>query len=140
MNFKKLFIIISALSVTAISCDKDEDTTSLPSLGGRMIVSNLPEFVTPGQRCTLTVKGATHPEGKEVGYYWKTFPTKPGNDTTDTNYITFTDTLQTCTIYCYAFAEGYSSNYTSANVTVVDRERSIKGIQYTSVPIYGTSC
>ena len=92
-----------------------------------MEVTGLPEFVAPHQKCTMKVKGAIHPEGKEIGYCWKVSPVMSKYDTTryenglnkkgepsDGSFTyTFKDSLATYTIYCYAFATGYSSNTTT---------------------------
>jgi uncharacterized protein (TIGR02145 family) len=120
-NGMKIRQIISALCLTAavISCKKDEETTITPSLDGYLTIQNLPEFVSPGQKCTLTVKGLSHPKGKDITYYWKVLPSAPVACTTDVFTFEFTDTLQTCSIYCYASAKGYSSTSSSKDATVV---------------------
>lgn len=119
MKFRRLIFIAAMISAAAISCKKDDDAASMPSLQGTMQIQGLPEFISPRQVCTLKVKGAVHPEGKEMGYYWKVSPSMKQYDTTDVFIHTFSDTLQTYTVYCYAFASGYSSNSTSTYSTVV---------------------
>lgn len=124
--------IITAAAIATISCKKDKDTPITPSLDGYLTIYGLEEFVTPGQTCTLKVKGGSHPEGEKLGYYWKTLPSYPKADTldiTENYYITFTDTLQTCTIYCNAFAAGYSGLSTMRYATVVEggKNGSIQG-------------
>lgn len=135
MSFRKLILIFSAFAALAISCKKDDDGVVKPGLTGTMQITGLPEFIAPGQRCTLTVKGATHPEGKELNYFWKILPTQTKYDTTytSTNYIhTFADTLCTFTVYCYAYAEGYSSNstYVYTSTMRAGRNGSITGVDY----------
>ena len=146
MNFRKLILITAAFVSVAVSCKKDEDTEAKPYIQGSMEVTGLPEFVAPHQKCTMKVKGAIHPEGKEIGYCWKVSPVMSKYDTTryenglnkkgepsDGSFTyTFKDSLATYTIYCYAFATGYSSNSTTTYTTVVKtgKDGSITGIEY----------
>ena len=118
MNFRKL-IFAALLFSAAVSCKDDDEGTVKPSLDGSLSIAGLQEYVIPGQTLQLTPKGATHPDGKDLTYYWKVSPTAPTACTTDVFNITFTDTLQTCTIYCSAIADGYSSLSASSLVTVV---------------------
>ena len=131
MNFRKL--IFTALIVSAaVSCKKDDEGTVKPSLDGTLSIKGLQEYVTPGQTLTLSPEGITHPEGKDLTYYWKVTTTAPTACTTKVYNITFTDTLQTCTVYCNAIAEGYSGSSASSLVTVVKggKDGSIKGIEF----------
>ena len=134
MSHRKLNILIFAIaaSICIISCKKDDDTTTTPLLSGALSFS-VPEYVLPNTTLTLTPSGVTHPDDKGIGYFWKVTPTKPKADTTryenglDKNgnpsdgsfKFTFTDTLQTCTISGYAFAEGYAYSSKSVDCTVV---------------------
>ena len=134
MSHRKLNILIFAIaaSICIISCKKDDDTTTTPLLSGALSFS-VPEYVLPNTTLTLTPSGVTHPDDEGIGYFWKVTPTKPKADTTryenglDKNgnpsdgsfKFTFTDTLQTCTISGYAFAEGYAYSSKSVNCTVV---------------------
>lgn len=131
MNFRKL-IISGFISIAAIACKKDEDGTITPSLDGYLSIKGLPEFVAPNSSYELTPEGVTHPDGDDLGYYWKLSPTKPQACTTKVYTAEFSDTLQTCTVYCYAFAEGYSGSSLSCYVTVVKggKDGSIQGIDY----------
>ena len=131
MNFKRIIIALG-IAAAVISCKKDEEETITPSLNGYLIIENLPEFAAPGDKCSLTVKGVSHPEGGEIRYYWKVLPSKPTADTTETFNFTFTDTLQTVTVQCYAFAEGYSGTSITAYATVVKggTDGSIKGLEF----------
>ena len=135
MSHRKLNILIFAIaaSVCIISCKKDDETKVTPSLSGALSFS-VPEYVLPNTTLTLTPSGVTHPDGKELGYYWKVTPTMAKADTTryetglDKNgkpsdgsfTFTFTDTLQTCNISGYAFAKGYSYSSKSVDCTVVE--------------------
>lgn len=131
MNIRKL-IIAASLILAAIACKKEEESTVLPGLDGTLSIKGLPEFVSPGSSYELTPQGAIHPDGGELGYYWKISPTKPEACTTKVYTAAFSDTLQTCTVYCYAFAEGYSGSSVANYVTVVKggKDGSIKGISF----------
>ena len=134
MNLKKLSLIIltGALLVCANSCKDDDDTTTLPTLDGYLNFS-VPAYVKPNTKITMTPKGVTHPDGKELGYYWKVTPTMSSYDTTrfengldkygkpsDGSFThTFSDTLKTYTVYAYAYAKGYSGASDTNYCTVV---------------------
>ena len=126
------FLMIAASVMTAVSCDKDEDTTALPSLEG-ILSFYAPEFIGPGQTLTMTPKGAVHPEDKGIGLYWKVSPVMSAADTTrfenglsadgqesdGTFTYTFPDSLGVFTVACYAYAEGYTGISASRYVTTV---------------------
>lgn len=133
MSFRR-FIIALGLAAAVLSCKKEEETSITPSLDGYLIIERLPEFASEGQTCSLDVKGVSHPDGGEIGYYWKVVPSAPQACTTKTFNFTFTDTLQTVSIYCYAYAEGYSGSSAIASVTIVKGgiNGSITGIEYPS--------
>ena len=134
MNLKKLSLIIlaGALALSLDSCKKDEETSTSPSLDGYLEFS-VPAYVAPYSKVTMTPRGVTHPDGEEVGYYWKVSPSMTQNDTT--RYLNgldfngkpsdgsfthqFLDSLKTYTIYAYAFAKGYSNSSASDYCTVV---------------------
>lgn len=134
MNLRKVFPIIMAglMTITAISCKKDDDTESKPSMNG-LLQFNVPAFVKPKDVVIMTPKGLTHPDGKGIGYYWNVSPGMSGSDTTrlenglspdghesDGSFrYHFPDSLGTYTISCYGFAEGYNSSYASSFTTVV---------------------
>lgn len=110
-------MFIAALLIVAASCKKDDDGESLPSLSG--LSFSCPSFVAPGQAVRMTPGGVKHPEGGEVGYYWKVTPTMSSYDTVTTYVHWFSDTLQTYTVACYAFAEGYNGTSYTRDVQVV---------------------
>ena len=134
MNLKKLSYIILAgvLLFGANSCKDDDETTVLPTLEGHLNFS-VPAYVKPNTKITMTPKGVTHPDGEELGYYWKVSPSMPKYDTTrfenglnkngkpsDGSFThTFSDTLKTYTVYAYAYADGYSAASDSDYCTVV---------------------
>ena len=116
MSFRKLnsLIFAVALSLVAVACDDDDEGETLPSLEG--LYFDCPAFVAPGQVVRLVPAGVTHPEGEAVGYYWKVTPTMSYNDTTDVFVHWFSDTLQTYTVNCYAFADDYYGDTYSVEV------------------------
>lgn len=137
MKISKLISIftIAASFLAAVSCKKDEETTSLPSLGGSLTF-NAPLFIEPGQRLTMTPTGVVHPEHSDdegIGYYWKVSPVMSSNDTTryedglgpdgkksdGTFHYTFPDSLAVYTVKVYAFADGYTGKSGQNYVTTV---------------------
>lgn len=134
MNINRLasLILSAALLSIAASCDKEEEATVSPSLEGALSFY-APSFIEPGQTLTMTPKGIEHPEGKEVGYYWKVSPSMKDNDTTrlenglapdgkesdGTLVYTFPDSLAVYTVTCYAFADGYTGSSSKKYVTTV---------------------
>ena len=122
-------LIAIAASLCLISCKDDDETTATPSLDGALSF-NVPAYVVPGTSVTMTPSGVEHPDGEELGYYWKVTPTQTKADTTrfqnglDKNgnpsdgsfTFTFPDTLQTYTVQGYAFATGYT--YATKNIAV----------------------
>lgn len=147
MNIHRLraISVLAVCILAAISCKKDDDEVDVKYVNGTLSF-NLPEFVLPKETITMTPKGLTHPDGKEIGYYWKVTPTMNYYDTTryknglDSPYDTgkptngafthtFSDTLKTYTVYCYAFSDGYSTSSANFKTTVVEPgpEKSITG-------------
>lgn len=131
MNFRKL-IFAALIICAAASCKKDKDSTITPGLNGNLSITDLPQFVGIDEKVTVNAKGITHPDGGELTYSWKVSPTQPTAKTGESYEITFSDTLQTCTVYCTASAEGYAGTSVSAFVTVVKggKDGSIKGIDF----------
>ena len=119
----------------AVSCKDEDEETTYPSLEGNISIVGLEEFVdAKGDRTLrLTPAGAEHPEGKELGYCWKIIPLMDKYDTTrfesglnregktsDGSFeYQLKDSLGTYTVYCYAFASGYSSTYDIGYTTLV---------------------
>lgn len=134
MSLRKLYPIVlaAAIVLSAASCKKDKETESLPSLEG-MLTFDLPAFVQPKEVLIMKPKGLRHPDGKNIGYYWKVTPGMTKNDTTryenglnadghesDGSFrYHFPDSLGTFTVNCYGFATGYNSGYASSYTTVV---------------------
>ena len=133
MSLRKLksMLIIAAIAIAAASC-KDDDEVNIVYVDGKLSF-NLPEFIHPNEELKMIPTGLTHPDGGEIGYYWKVNPTMSKFDTTrflnglDKNgrpsdgsfSFTFPDTLQTYTVYCNAFSEDYSTSTLNLKTTVV---------------------
>lgn len=144
MSLGKLnsMLMIAVIVLAAISCKKKDDTTNIVYVDGTLKFE-LPEFIHPGEVLTMKPKGLTHPDGGEIGYYWKVSPSMNAFDTTrflnglnasgqpsDGSFtFKFSDTLQTYTVYCNAFSEDYSTSTVNFSTTVVspDLEGSITG-------------
>ncbi len=120
MGFPKLntLIIIAAGVLALASCKKDKEEEVLPSLSG-ILTFSLDAYVSPDDEVSLTPKGVTHPDGGEVGYYWKVTPGMEEAETTEVFTHKFKDSLATYTISCTAYAKGYSSSYSTKYATVV---------------------
>lgn len=134
MGLKKLnsLILIGAIILCAVSCKDDDDITVSPTLDGYLRFS-VPGFIKQNTKLTFTPKGVSHPDDEELGYYWKVSPTMTKYDTTrfengldkygnpsDGSFThTFSDTLQTYSVYGYAYAAGYSSESAGYQCTVV---------------------
>ncbi len=134
MNLNKLslFILAGALALSIIACKKDEETSTAPSVNGSLKFS-VPAYVAPHSKLTMKPQGVTHPDGGEIGYFWKVTPSMTKNDTTrydngldingkpsdGTFEFTFPDSLKTFSIYAYAYAKGYSNVSASKQCTVV---------------------
>jgi uncharacterized protein (TIGR02145 family) len=134
MDFRRIILIIAAAAAVITSCKKDEEDEAKPFIKGTMEIEGLPEFITPAFKCSLTAKGAEHPEGKDISYSWKVSPGMDKYDTTDVFNYVFPDSLCTYTVYCNAFATGYTSNSTFAYTTAAKagKDGSITGIDYQS--------
>lgn len=152
MSFRKLtsiaFIIAAALCT--LSCKEDEDSTVPPSLKGSLAF-NLPEYIQPETVVKMVPSGVTHPDGGEIGYYWKVSPTMKKADTTrfengldkngnpsDGSFThKFSDTLQTYTVQGYAYAKGYSYVSKTSYTTVVKGgiDGSITNLAFKGLPV-----
>lgn len=122
--------------LSVLSCKKDKDQ-SLPSLDGSLKIIGTEAFISAESNTTrtlnLTPKGGSNPNGGHVGYYWKVSPLMTSYDTTrfdnglDKNgqasdgsfRYTIPDTLGTFTVYCYAYAPGFTGLSAAAYVTTV---------------------
>lgn len=149
MSLRKLNTVILAATaiLAAVSCKEKEESKLSPSLKGGVTIS-VPAFVGPNAVVKMTHRGASHPEGEGIGYFWRVGPMMKKNDTVrfenglDKNgnksdgYYTyqFPDSLGTYTVLCGAYAAGYSTSSGSAYVEVVKggADGSITGIDFSS--------
>lgn len=148
MSFKHFCsaLFITAAIAATISCKKDEDTETKPSLNGNLRFKGLPEYISAVERdqdgnpvkgddgkvvkktYSVAPNGVHHPENKPIGYYWRQTPrTDNGtakNDTTKaedgSSILKFKDSLYTCTVLCGAFADGYYDSSISTYTTIVE--------------------
>ena len=153
MNFRRL-IFVSALVAAVAACKDDDETAALPGLDGTLVFTEVPEFISPGETLTMKPSGLTHPDGGEIGYYWKVSPVMDSYDTTrflngldkygnpsdgsfSLKFPSDLDSLDTYTIYCYAYATGYSGSSATTYTTIVKggKDGSIKG---TATPAAGS--
>lgn len=133
------FMMIFLLALTAMSCKKDDEAQTYPSLSGNLYF-DCPAYVAPEQVVTLTPKGVSHPDGGEVSYYWKISPSMSQSDTVDVFTRAFSDTLGRYTVICHAFASGYTGDSYQVSVDVVkgglDGSITNTGIKDTDLRIY----
>lgn len=129
-------IVFAALAVlAAVSC-KDDDDEVKPPMDGTLVVEGAEAYInarTDSRELTLKPTGVTHPDDKGIGYYWKVTPGMTTYDTTrfenglningepsdGTFKYTLKDSVATYTIYCYAYAEGYSTKSATVYTTLV---------------------
>ena len=125
-------LMIAAIALAAVSCKDKEDDTTLLYLNGTLNF-DIPEFIFPEDTYKMIPSGLTHPDEEEIGYYWKVTPTMTAYDTTrflngldssgkpsDGSFThKFSDTLQIYTVYCYAYAEDYSTSSASKTTMTV---------------------
>ena len=118
MSLRKLnsLVLLLVAALTVVSC-KDDESETLPSLSG--LYFRCPTYVEPGQAVKMVPEGVTHPEGEEIGYYWRVSPTMSTNDTTEVYVHWFSDTLGTYNVVCYAFADDYNGVSYNKDVYVV---------------------
>ncbi len=130
-------IIFAALAtftlVAALSCKKDDDDTSLPSLDGTLSFKEIPSFVSPQEEVTFTLGGVTHPDGDKIGYsVTVTEGYNTVKDTLEDGVMSFTykfcdreyfkaDTLRSVTVSASAFADGYYSSSTGTKTITIVR-------------------
>ena len=133
-------LAVAAIAVAAAACKKNEETTTLPSLEGRVTFS-IDRFIGINEKVTMTASGAINPSGGEITYTWAVNPAISESDeddetgensSTGTEFtLDFGDRLRTYTVTCSASASGYYGISSSRSTTVVrpglDGEGSITG-------------
>ena len=129
MKFRK-FIPVILLVLAFASCKEKEESKEY--LDGRFNIShNLPVYVTPGSKYTISASGIEAPDGTEVGYCYQAPITKK-IDTVSVYTYTVPDTLGTFGITIYAFPKESQDKYYSSSSTIyftIVGEKSLQGIQ-----------
>lgn len=120
-----ILLTIVVLGMAAVSCKKDEETETKPSLSG--LYFDVIPYLRVGQSVKITPYYVTHPEGKEIGYYWQvdseardTVKKESTPGPVDVSKTFKFDEEGVHVIYCGAFAEGYYTTTYSCTVRVVD--------------------
>lgn len=142
MKLKNVLIIFSTVAITLLQgCHKKGDDTAIsPTLDGTMAF-DMPLFVLPGEEFTLTPRGASHPKGGGIGYYWfSSWHTVRDTVKTETGpgdgswTVSVPQSTGTYTITSFAYASEYTSISTFRSFTVVDPslDGSLKGAGYQS--------
>ena len=137
-RFAAAVLAVTALLGVFVSCKKDDEDETLPSISGSLYFK-APSYAAPGTTLSMTPKGAVHPDGGSLGYYWAATGVVTKADTTrlenDPESVTgefslvVPDSLYTMKITCVAFAEGYTNTYAYSYVTVV-KDESVTGIEH----------
>jgi len=156
MNVKKyIYMAFAALAFfsAAVSC-KDDETEDKDYLNGNLsIEEGFIRFVSPNQIMKIYPYGITHPEGKDLGLYYKTsimstYDTVYFANSSDSRYkplpterhcasfyVYAPDSLDTFSVYAYVYASDYDNYYSSSSsgvFTVVDPQESIPQISFTA--------
>ena len=128
MKIRNIAIIgLALLAGVFFSCKKDDETETKPSLSGLQFQT--PAYMRKGQVEHIVPLSVTHPEGKEVGYYWQidsgkkdTVKTEDMTGKVDISYnVSFNET-GSHSVVCGAFAEGYYASVYSTTIIVVNPE------------------
>lgn len=118
MDMKKYILLpLAVFALCLVSCKKDK-TEDYAYLDGSVKFS-LPTYGVAGDTFTFKAGGVTADDGSKVGYVWYANPIQSKRDTSDTYTLKLTDTLCTVSVSCVAFAEGYYSNTTTHEITIV---------------------
>ena len=139
MRLSKLIIIagLASMVLIPVSCKKKEDSKDKSKYFKGGIKFELPMYVSPGEKYSITPKGIKREDGGNFGYYWKVSPKMQKADTTKfedkegdgTFTFTIPDTLTQITISCTAYAKGYYSSTSSSRPIVVDNNFPSKSIE-----------
>ncbi len=126
------FALVAVALVSVLSCKKKSDETTLPSLSGTLKFKEVPSFVNPQDKITLTLNGVTHPDGGKIGYSITIVEGyRTVKDTLDEGVMSLEytfcdrehfkkDTLRTVSVSASAFADGYYSSSTGTqSITIV---------------------
>jgi len=150
---KILYTALAAMTVfaAAVSC-KDDDTEDKDYLNGELnIADGFIHYVKPNDIMKVYPYGVTHPEGKDLGLYYKTtamtaydtvycanssderYNPLPTGRRTASFYVYAPDSLDTFSVYVYVYAsdeDNYWTSNTSDTFTVVDEQLTIPQIAF----------
>lgn len=145
MKLKTVLLLSAAILLVAASCKKKEEETTYLSFVGSPEFT-LPPFVEVGQTISITPKAVTRAstdtETSEPGCYWtisqlaiRDTVRREGDPASQSCSFSFEvpDSLQTLTVLCSRFADGYTNSSHSVNTIVVrtgNGYSSLQGFKY----------
>ena len=144
MNIKSFLLVATALIVSLAACKKKEEETTYLSFQGS-VEFTLPSFARVGNKITVTpselpTRASTDSNPDLPGCYWyisefNLRDTVRHEGDPDSLPLSFTfevpDSLQTFTVLCGVFADGYTGTSTSLSCVAVRTEgphRSLQGV------------
>ncbi len=143
MKKSLLYTAAALVALVAISCKKDDNSTTTPSLGGLSLSGTVVPYLAVGETLTLEADVSdiytsddSTPENA-IGMYWTV--TLDGSvvqrDTTSRDievshpkYAYTTTGLGKFTLTCYLFSSGYINSSSSVSFSVIDPENSLSGL------------
>lgn len=138
MKFKSFLLPALLACLSILSCKKEDDPTTLPSLSGLSVENNATTYVRVGATLTFTadVSSITTSDKSDpgtVGMYWQVNTAAKDTLTRDikVKVPTFTytvDSLGTYTVYCNIFATDYYNNAASVTFKAIDPETALAGL------------
>lgn len=150
MKKKIPFLIILAAGILSLSCKKEEETVTVPSISGVSMSDAVP-FVRPGSSQSFTadlsnIYTSDKTDPGTLGVYWqigseaKDTTTRDASKSNPEKTVTITET-GTYTVTCGVFAVkgGYYAGTSSATFQVIDPDSALTGLSdNTEVTINGT--
>lgn len=133
-SFRLILLAAFAVLFVAVSCKKEEETETKPSLEGD-VTFDLPEFVLKGDIVTLEAGGITYPD--DIVYKWYSSSLLADSVATQRVTVRIPDSIGTFSITAVAQSEGYYSTSKTVTFTTIDtaRDASFKGIKYSGKSI-----
>ena len=137
-------LVLSLVAACALSCKKDEDSSSFKTFSGSLSFS-IPEYVRYGDTFHLALSGVRRGDDDpdRIGYYYTETllnardtlrkEKDPADVLPEFDYTVAKDTIGTFSITCYAFASGYSHCSASRTFYLVDprlNEGSLTGVVF----------
>ncbi len=148
MKYKSVLLLAAALLLTAVACkEKEEETNYLSFVGSPEFT--LPPFVEVGQTITITPKTVARASSDQEmalpGCYWTVSQLairdtiRREGDPSSLPYsftLQIPDSLQTITVLCAVFAEGYTNASSSVNTIIVRTGQGYSSLQGFDYPPY----